>query len=66
MDTSDSMIVFDDHGVCDHCNTFNNVTLPSWDTGADGRTQLDALVDAIKREGQGKDFRLHHWHERRD
>jgi N-acetyl sugar amidotransferase len=56
MDTTDSMIVFDDHGVCDHCNTFKNVTLPSWDTGAGGRAQLDALVDAIKREGEGKDF----------
>ena len=22
MDTSDSAIVFDDQGVCDHCNTY--------------------------------------------
>jgi N-acetyl sugar amidotransferase len=56
MDTTDSKIVFDDHGVCDHCNTFKNVTLPSWDTGAGGAAQLASLVDAIKREGQGKDF----------
>jgi N-acetyl sugar amidotransferase len=56
MDTTDSMIVFDDHGVCDHCNTFKDVTLPSWDTGAGGQAQLTALVEAIKREGQGKDF----------
>lgn len=56
MDTSDSMIVFDDHGVCDHCNTFKTVTLPGWDTGARGEAQLDALVDAIKRDGAGKDF----------
>lgn len=56
MDTSDSLIVFDDQGVCDHCNIFRNVTLPSWDTGERGQAQLAALVDAIKREGQGKDF----------
>jgi hypothetical protein len=56
MDTTDSMIVFDDQGVCDHCNTFNNVTLPSWDTGERGQVQLAALVETIKREGQGKDF----------
>lgn len=56
MDTSDSIIVFDDHGVCDHCNTFKNKTLLSWDTAEVGKSQLDALVDAIKREGQGKDF----------
>jgi len=56
MDTTDSMISFDDHGECDHCNTFKNVTLPSWDTGSDGQAQLAALVETIKREGQGKDF----------
>jgi N-acetyl sugar amidotransferase len=56
MDTTDSMIVFDDQGVCDHCNTFKNVTLPSWDTGSVGQAQLAVLVDTIKREGQDKDF----------
>lgn len=56
MDTTDSMIVFDDQGICDHCNTFKNVTLPSWDTGSGGQAQLTALVDTIKSEGQGKDF----------
>ncbi len=56
MDTSDSMIVFDNHGVCDHCNNFKLVTLPSWDTSAKGQAQLDMLVENIKREGQGKDF----------
>lgn len=56
MDTTDSMIVFDEHGVCDHCNTFKNVTLPSWDTGKRGHAQLTTLVNNIKREGKGKDF----------
>ena len=56
MDTTDSAITFDTIGVCDHCNTFKNVTLPSWDTGLDGKAQLAALVETIKREGQGKDF----------
>ena len=56
MDTTDSAIVFDDQGVCDHCNTFKNVTLPSWDKGLGGQVQLATLVDTIKRKGQGKDF----------
>jgi len=56
MDTSDSMIVFDSHGVCDHCNMFTNVTSPSWDTGPKGQAELDAMVETIKREGAGKDF----------
>jgi N-acetyl sugar amidotransferase len=56
MDSTDSIIVFDDQGVCDHCNIFNNVTLQSWDTGEGGQAQLAVLVDLIKREGVGKDF----------
>jgi N-acetyl sugar amidotransferase len=56
MDTSDSRIVFDDHGVCDHCNNFKLVTLPSWDTSARGQAHLDLLVKNIRREGQGKEF----------
>ena len=56
MDTSDAKIVFDEQGVCDHCNTFKRVTLPSWDTGERGQVQLASLVESIKREGHGKDF----------
>lgn len=56
MDTTDSMIVFDENGVCDHCNTFKSVTLPTWDTGTLGQEQLARLVEAIKSEGRGKDF----------
>jgi N-acetyl sugar amidotransferase len=56
MDTTDSMIIFDRHGVCDHCNTFKKVTLPNWNIGTKGKAQLEVLVDAIKREGKGKDF----------
>lgn len=56
MDTTDSRIEFDDQGVCDHCNTFTNVTLPSWNTVGGGQKQLADLVEAIKQEGRGKDF----------
>lgn len=53
MDTSDSMIVFNDQGVCDHCDTFLNVTRPNWDTGKDGQAKLGRLVADIKSEGEG-------------
>lgn len=56
MDTTDSKIVFDEKGVCDHCNTFHQDTLPNWHTGERGARALNALVDKIKREGEGKDF----------
>jgi len=53
MDTTDSKIVFDDLGVCDHCNTFLNHTLPHWQKDFNN---LDELVNQIKAAGRGKDF----------
>lgn len=56
MDTTDSKIVFDDNGVCDHCNTFYNDILPNWHTDERGAQSLDKLVKQIKAAGVGKDF----------
>jgi len=56
MDTSDSAITFDDKGVCDHCNTFYQHTLPNWHTDERGQKKLDTLVSKIKQSGEGKDF----------
>jgi N-acetyl sugar amidotransferase len=56
MDTSDSNIVFDNNGVCDHCNTFKNKIEPFWHTDERGRQKLEELVFKIKTEGKGKDF----------
>jgi N-acetyl sugar amidotransferase len=56
MDTSDSMIAFDNNGVCDHCNTFSTRTLPNWPTGERARHALRLLVEAIKQVGSSKDF----------
>jgi N-acetyl sugar amidotransferase len=56
MDTTDSMIFFDENGVCDHCNTYFNKVLPNWHTDELGRRELNTLVEKIKTEGRGKDF----------
>jgi N-acetyl sugar amidotransferase len=56
MDTTDSAITFDEHGVCDHCRTFREETLPNWKTDAQGRREIDATVEKIKAEGRDKDF----------
>jgi N-acetyl sugar amidotransferase len=56
MDTSDSNIVFDNNGVCDHCNTFKNHIEPFWHTDERGHKQLEELVYKIKKGGNGKDF----------
>lgn len=56
MDTSDSQITFDEHGVCDHCRTFESDIKPNWDTSEKGWNELQSMVQRIKKEGKGKDF----------
>lgn len=56
MDTSDSMIEFDEHGVCDHCRGFYRDILPNWHTGESGRRELMRTVEKIKEAGRGKEF----------
>lgn len=56
MDTSDPHIHFDEQGVCDYCNNFENAIKPSWNTNDKGKAQLQQLAAKIKKEGEGKDF----------
>ena len=56
MDTTDSVIAFDQEGVCDHCRTFYTKIKPNWHTDERGRAELDKLVEKIKKAGEGKDF----------
>jgi N-acetyl sugar amidotransferase len=56
MDTTDSKIIFDEKGVCDHCNTFYTKIKPFWHTDELGKKNLQELVAKIKQEGKGKDF----------
>ena len=56
MDTSDSRIVLDEKGVCDHCNDFYNNVKPNWHPNEIGKSEIEAIVELIKKEGQGKDF----------
>ena len=30
MDSTDSQIIFDENGVCDHCNDFKENIAPNW------------------------------------
>lgn len=56
MDTSDSRIAFDEHGVCDHCLTFDRKVLPNWHTDERGRAALERDVQRIRDAGRGRDF----------
>lgn len=53
MDTTDSHIVFDDNGVCDHCNTYHQKIEPFWNK--DGNPEkLKEIVTQIKKWGGGE------------
>jgi N-acetyl sugar amidotransferase len=56
MDTSDPSIVFDELGVCSHCNNFNDEIKPSWNAQKGDSIGLSGMSDAIKARNRGKDF----------
>ena len=56
MDMSDSAIVFDEFGICDHCLTFDREIMPVWNNGVGRDKELKLIVDAIRKNGKGKDF----------
>lgn len=53
MDTTDSKIVFDDKGVCDHCNTYYNDIQPSWKPD---ENELEKIASEIREAGKGKEY----------
>lgn len=56
MDTTDSQIVFDERGVCDHCVDFEENVKPTWKTDESGNAELKKIIDKIKEDGKGRDF----------
>jgi N-acetyl sugar amidotransferase len=56
MDTTDSQIVFDDNGVCDHCLGFKRDVLPNWHPNEKGAAMFRETVAKIKASGKGKSF----------
>ena len=56
MDTSDSLIRFDERGWCDYCNNFYTNILPNWHIDEKGEEKLFRTAEKIRQEGKGKDF----------
>jgi N-acetyl sugar amidotransferase len=56
MDVSDPNISFNQVGICDHCNDFEQYVKPFWHTDERGMEYLSSLVKKIKQNGRGKDF----------
>jgi N-acetyl sugar amidotransferase len=53
MDQTDPDIVFDEHGVCNHCHTYDRLVAATVRSGAEGERQLAAAVEQIRRDGAG-------------
>lgn len=56
VDSSYPDVRFNDEGVSDIYTSFNQNVKKHWQTGMDGRRNLEAMVAKIKRNGKGKDF----------
>lgn len=56
MDTTDSKIVFDENGVCDHCRNFEKNIKPYWKPREDRFDELEAIARKIRKEGKGKAY----------
>lgn len=56
MDTSDPLITFDAHGVCNHCNEFDTVTRRNWFPNEEGARRWEAQAAQIRADGKGRDY----------
>lgn len=56
MDTSDPKIVFDENGVCDHCNGYYKDVLPHWHPNEKGMEMFRKQVEIIKQQAKGKQY----------
>lgn len=55
MDTTDSKISFDEHGVCDHCRNFEKRIKPYWKPKENDFEGLEKLAQEIRKAGKGSD-----------
>ena len=56
MDTTDSKISFDEHGVCDHCRNFEKRIKPYWKPKENDFEGLEKLAKKIRKAGKGRDY----------
>lgn len=56
MDTTDSLIQFDERGFCDHCNNYYSNILPNWHPDDIGAKELERIVSKIKKDGKGRKY----------
>ena len=56
MDTTDSKITFDEHGVCDHCRNFDTHIKPYWKPKENDFEGLERLAAKIRKAGKGREY----------
>lgn len=56
MDTTDTDIHFDEHGVCQRCREYEERILPDWNHGKGHEAELQELISKIKKSGEGKKY----------
>lgn len=56
MDTTDENIVFDEKGVCDRCNDYEQRILSWWNHGNGHEAELKKIIDDVKHAGQGSEY----------
>lgn len=56
MDTTDSKIIFDKDGVCDHCRNFYENIQPSWHPGSESDEELNILLNKIREDGKDNQY----------
>ncbi|MEP4546009.1 MAG: N-acetyl sugar amidotransferase [Saccharospirillum sp.] len=56
MDATDANIVFNEAGVCDHCETFYKDIQPFWHTDSKGWDEIQNKAALIRDQGKGKEF----------
>lgn len=56
MDTTDTDIQFDEHGVCQRCREYEERILPGWNHGKGHEAELQELIAKIKKSGEGKKY----------
>lgn len=56
MDTTDPQISFDENGVCNHCNQFDDRVQREWLPNAEGARRWNVLVEKMRVNGRGKQY----------
>ncbi len=56
MDSSDPNIMFNSHGICSHCQNFDQVIYPNWIDGKDNDKKLEELGSKIRLNSKKREF----------